>query len=148
MECIKWNNVILIYNDNNNSKMIFGVCALPKTGQEANKGPVWCPRPPPELLQVHGAGVQRNVPALLHQAAALQSHQVLAAVQIEGRPFTALRNIFPALHTPIKSLDVTLSPPSASSHAKVNFNAYNHSMRENQLSIYGHMMPFLTFDPF
>lgn len=53
-------------------------------GQEADKGPVRRAGPPPELLQVHSTGVQRDVPSLLHQAAALQSHQVPTAVQIDG----------------------------------------------------------------
>lgn len=63
--------------------MLFGLCVF-QTGQEADKGPVWRTCSPPELLQVHGTGVQRDVPPLLHQAASLQSHQVPAAVQIDG----------------------------------------------------------------
>lgn len=60
-------------------------------GQEADKGSVRRAGPPPELLQVHGAGVQRDVPSLLHQAAALQSHQVPTAVQI-GRASSPVRD--------------------------------------------------------
>lgn len=59
------------------------LCVLP-TGQEADKGTVRRAGPSPELLQVHSAGIQRDVPSLLHQAAALQSHQVPTAVQIDG----------------------------------------------------------------
>lgn len=69
--------------------MLF-VYVSPPTGQEANKGPVWCAGPSSELLQVHSTGVQRDVPSLLHQAAALQSHQVPSAVQINGGPPTSL----------------------------------------------------------
>lgn len=63
----------------------FCPCTLP-AGQEAYQSPVRRAGPPPELLQVHGTGVQRDVPPLLHQAAALQSHKVPTAIQIDGAP--------------------------------------------------------------
>lgn len=51
-------------------------------GQETHQSPLRCVGAPPELLQVHSPGVQGDVPAVLHQAAALQSFPVPAALQI------------------------------------------------------------------
>ena len=52
------------------------------SGQEADQGPLRRAGSPPELLQVHSPGVQGDVPAVLHQTAALQSVPVPAALQI------------------------------------------------------------------
>lgn len=55
-------------------------------GQEADQGSLRRAGAPPELLQVHGPGVQGDVPAVLHQTAALQSVAVPAALQVARVP--------------------------------------------------------------
>lgn len=104
-------------------------------GQEADKSPLWCSCSSPELLQVHCAGVQRNVPSLLHQAAALQSHQVPSAVQI-GR---FLCTDSPSPQPP----GITQQPVSL----LTQFADVSMSWLNIHASCFSHMMPFLTLDP-
>lgn len=86
---------------------------VPPTGQEADKGAVWCTGPSPELLQVYCTGVQRDVPSLLHQAAALQSHQVSTAIQI-GRGLLTVWSKSPMILYHSKSSSQNTSLPICS----------------------------------
>lgn len=119
---------------------------VPPTGQEADKGAVWCTGPSSELLQVHCTGVQRDVSTLLHQAAALQSHQVSTAIQIERGLLTVwLKSPMILYHS--KSSSQNTSLPICSFLPCINSSIYMLWLTI-QIPSFCHTMSFLIFDPF